>query len=243
MMSAAIRAAEGISITQPSIGIPISTPLICSSSLQSLTSCRHLSQSAASFTIGNTTHRCPSGAARSSARIWDLNSRFPPSRACSSADQGASSSARVSQVRSTTGTPSAERRYSFRRLVWVCSLCSQRIALSERTMPMPAAPCVWGTSLSIRLQVCIRRKAVPPLVRQGRAATGSGCWPCRRLNAIWQSTRAICAPSGSTTSVPLSASRIARRPTAMAAAPSPSCTTAGIPMLRAIMAAWLIVLS
>ena len=50
---------------------------------------------------------------------------------------------------------------------------------------MPAAPRVWGTSLSLMLQVGIRRKAVPSFVRQGRAATGSGFWPCRRLNAIY----------------------------------------------------------
>ena len=232
-----------MSTTQPSIIGPVSRPSASSSSRQALTSFTQRSQSATSFIIGNTTRRSPSVAARSSARICGLNSRLPRRRSCVSPAQGASSSARVSQVRSSTGTPSALFSSSRRRVVCTSSLWSYRIAVSVRTRPMPAAPRVWGTSLSLMLQVGIRRKAVPSFVRQGRAATGSGFWPCRRLNAILQSAWAICAPSGSTISVPLSASRIARWPTAMAAVPPPSCTTAGMPMLRAMMAAWLTVLS
>ena len=247
--SPASSAAEGISTMQPIGGRrSTSTPRLCSSSRQAVTSCRQASQSAAPAIMGKRIRRSPQGAACSSARICGHSRRWFCRPSLTVAVQGASSSALESQVRTASMAPLAASRCSFSRFNCSCSDSSFKITDSVRSRPVPTA--VNGRALSsvpYRFVIVSRRNAVPSLVRQGWAATGSATLPCRRFSAILQSAWAICAPSGSTIRLPVPssrlASRMARLPAASAATPSPNCSTAGRPMLRAMIAAWLMVLS
>ena len=178
--------------------------------------------------MGKRIRRSPQGAACSSARICGHSRRWFCRLSLTVAVQGASSSALESQVRTASMAPLA----AFSRFNCSCSDSSFKITDSVRSRPVPTA--VNGRALSsvpYRFVIVSRRNAVPSLVRQGWAATGSATLPCRRFSAILQSAWAICAPSGSTIRLPVPssrlASRMARLPVASAATPSPNCSTAG----------------
>ena len=112
---------------------------------------------------------------------------------------------------------------------------------SLRKRPTPSAPaCMASSTSSGPEQLAIRATWAPSFVRQGPAAPRAASRFFRMEAPTmrrWASLRT--ASSGSRMRRPLSASSTAPAAQFWLKKPAPSCTTAGMPMVRAMMEAWL----